>query len=109
MSTSFVKQTSPLTVTPVTVTVFWSINGSPYTENPGYSDILLTVTLFCHPNTVNVSGEACNYNLGQVFVPPALCLFRRSALVERNVQPLTAALSHLNLYSPVCLGRWNWL
>ena len=30
------------------------------TENPGYSDIPLTVTLFCRPNTVTVSGEACS-------------------------------------------------
>jgi len=44
---------------PAIVTVFWSIKGSPYTENPGYSDILLTVTLIGHPNTVTVSGEAC--------------------------------------------------
>ena len=32
---------------------------SPCTENAGYSDILLTVTLFCLTNTVTVSGEAC--------------------------------------------------
>ena len=38
---------------------FWSIKGSPYTENAGYSDILLTVRLFCRPNTVTVSGELC--------------------------------------------------
>ena len=58
-------QASPLTVTPVTVTipatvtVFWSVKGSPYNENPGYSDIPLTVTLVGRPNTVTVSGEAC--------------------------------------------------
>ena len=39
---------------------FWSKKGSPYSENPGYSDIPLTVTLFGRPNTVTVSGEACN-------------------------------------------------
>ena len=43
---------------PSTVTVLWSIKGSPHTENPGYSDIPLTATLFGLPNTVTVSGEA---------------------------------------------------
>ena len=28
-------------VIPATVTIFWSLKGSPYTENPGNSDILL--------------------------------------------------------------------
>ena len=42
------------------MTVFWSKKGFPYTENPGYSEILLTVTLFGRPNpAVTVSGEAC--------------------------------------------------
>ena len=31
----------------------------PCTENPSYSDILLTVSLFGRQNTVTVSGEAC--------------------------------------------------
>ena len=45
---------------PATMTVFWSKKGFPYTENPGYSEILLTVTLFGRPNpAVTVSGEAC--------------------------------------------------
>ena len=44
---------------PATVTVFWSIKGPSYTENPGYNDILITVTLFGRPNTVPVSGDAC--------------------------------------------------
>ena len=48
---------------PATVTLLWSIKGSPYTENPGYSDILLTVTLFGRPNTVTVIGEACNVKI----------------------------------------------
>ena len=58
-------QASPLTVTPVTLTFrlqwqfCWSKKGSPYTENPGYSDILLTVILFGRPNPVTVSREAC--------------------------------------------------
>ena len=43
----------------LTVTLFWSIKGSAYTENPGCSDILLAVTLFGRPNHVTVSGEAC--------------------------------------------------
>ena len=34
------------------MTVFWSIKGSPYTDNLGYSDIPLTSTLFGRPNTV---------------------------------------------------------
>ena len=38
----------------LTVTLFWSIKRFPYTENPGYSD------MFGRPNTVTVSGEACN-------------------------------------------------
>ena len=45
---------------PATGTVFWSIRGSPCSENPGYSDILLTVTLVGRPNTVTKSGEACS-------------------------------------------------
>ena len=45
---------------PATVTVFWSKKGFPYTENPCYSDSLLTVTLFGRSNpAVTVSGEAC--------------------------------------------------
>ena len=45
------------------MTVFWSIKGSPYTENPRYRDIPLTVTLFGRPNTVTISGEACNVKI----------------------------------------------
>ena len=64
-------QASPLTVTLrtgysdilVRVTLFRSKKGSPYNENPGYSDIPLTVTLLSRPNTVTVSGEACSVNM----------------------------------------------
>ena len=45
---------------PLAVTVFWSIKGSPDTENPHHSDIPLIMTLVGRPNTVTVSGEACN-------------------------------------------------
>ena len=41
---------------PATVTGMEPIKGSPYTENPVYSDIPLTVTLFGLPTA---SGEAC--------------------------------------------------
>ena len=39
---------------PATVTIFWSITGSLYTENHGYSDILLTVTLLGRPLTLSL-------------------------------------------------------
>ena len=44
---------------PATVTFYWSIKGSPFTGIPGYMDIPHTGTLFCRPDTVTVSGEAC--------------------------------------------------
>ena len=52
-------------------------SGSDCTENPGYSDIPHTVTLFGRPNTVSVSGEACAIYL--IFLAPIQvtesCLF----------------------------------
>ena len=56
-----------------------------FTENPSYSDIPATVTLFGRPNTVTVSGEAWTcyflvqmkmYFLGPFFVSPA-CVANR--------------------------------
>ena len=40
----------------VRVTLFWSKKGS-YTENPGHSDILLTVTLFAIPTLSLEAGR----------------------------------------------------
>ena len=60
------------------MTVFWSKKGSPYTENPCYCDIPLTVTLFARPNTVTVSGEACiikNRNMETAVFQPGICTF----------------------------------
>ena len=49
-----------------------TITGLPAYSDTGYSDILLTVTLFGRSNTVTVSGEACT---PIAFGTPPSCLF----------------------------------
>ena len=54
------------------VTIFWPcpevviISDYRCTGPPGYSDIMLTVTIFGRPNTVTVSGDrvACTHKIG---------------------------------------------
>ena len=48
---------------PATVTVFWSQNGSSYTDNHRIEWQSLTVTLFRFPCTVTVTDRACTFNI----------------------------------------------